>query len=104
MVFGPSGLSVSCACAGAATPAAATTVTAPRTLRFVVPRLAAVPLQDAVHRVGSGRDRVGRDALVGGVDEVHEAEVVGQAHRREAVALDAEPAEVAGVGDAGEQQ
>ena len=66
--------------------------------------LAAVALENLEGGVGAESDGVDRDALIGGVDEVHEAHLGGQLHGQEAVGLDPQPGEVSCVGDRRKQQ
>src|SRR5215510_5226199 len=71
---------------------------------LTAPAMLPKALQRAEDRLGAELDRLGGHALVGSVDQRHEAEVAGQLERQEAVILDPELGEEAGVGDAGLQQ
>ena len=62
------------------------------------------PLDRAPDRLGSELERVDRDPLVRGVDQLLELEVLRQPHRQEAVRLHAGPREEAAVGDADLEQ
>src|SRR5690242_6893196 len=58
-------------------------------------------LKGAEDALGAEFDGVRRNALVRGMDELHEREVRRQLHRQEAVRLDPEPGEEAGIRHAG---
>ncbi len=62
------------------------------------------PLHGAPDGLGAELERIDRDPLVGGVDQLRELEVRRQPHRQEAVGLDAGAREEAAVGDADLEQ